>query len=80
MPLNLCHMRTNHWVSYESLSGPWTVCLSLIGRCAIAQTKSCTVLLGLYVGYGMHYSSDKHHVCNDGMNLDCGKVTVITSD
>jgi hypothetical protein len=43
--------------------------LSLTGRRAIALTSSCIILLDLYLGHGMHYSSDKHLAYGDGMNL-----------
>jgi hypothetical protein len=52
--------------------------MSMTGRHAIAQTNPCTILLGLYLGSGMHRTSDKHLACSDGMNLDYCKLTAIT--
>jgi hypothetical protein len=76
----LCHMRIGHWMMYESLSEPWTTCMSLAGRHAFAWTKLCTVLPGLYPGCGMHRSSNKHLACSNGTNLDCCKMMTITGD
>jgi hypothetical protein len=76
----LRHVCTGHWVSYESLSEPWCMCMSLTGRRAIARTNPCTVLLGLYSGRGMHRSSDTHQAWSDMINLDCFKVKAIIAD
>jgi hypothetical protein len=76
----LRHVRVGHWRPYESLSELWIVRLSLTGRRAISRTKLCTVLLGLYPGFGMHHSSDKHLACGDGTNLDYCDVMVVTVD
>jgi hypothetical protein len=76
----LCHVLTGCWVSYKSLSKPWTAHLSLTGRCAITWTKSHTILLDLYPGCGMHHGSDKHLAYGDGTNIDSCKVMTITVD
>jgi hypothetical protein len=67
-------------MSYESLFELWITCLSLIGRRAIARTTLHTILLGLYLGFGMHHCSDKHLACGDGMNLGCCEVMVVIVD
>jgi hypothetical protein len=73
---------TSHWVSYESLSGPWSTHLSLTERCDIARTDLHTILLGLCPGRGTYRSSDKHLSCSDKMNLDYCLVdmAIITLD
>jgi hypothetical protein len=73
-------MRTGHWVSYKSLSEPCSVRMSLTGRHAIARTNPCIILLGLYLGRGMHHSSDNHLACGDGTILDCCEVMANIGD
>jgi hypothetical protein len=65
----LPHVSASCWRPYESLSEIWIVPLSLTGRCTIAWTKLRIILLGLYMGFGMHHGSDKHLSCDNGTNL-----------
>jgi hypothetical protein len=76
----LFHVCVDRRVLYNSLSKPWITRLSLTRRYTIVWTNPRTVLLGLYLGCGMHRSSDKHLACGDEMNLDYCEVTTITGD
>jgi hypothetical protein len=70
----LSNVRAAHWASYESLSKPWCVRLSLTKRRGIARTMLHNVLIDqvadLYLDCDMHCSSDK--------NLAYYEVTTIT--
>jgi hypothetical protein len=59
------------------------ICLSLglrTKRHTIAWRNPRIVLLGLYLGCGMHHASNKHLAYGDGMTLDYCEVMTITSD
>jgi hypothetical protein len=82
---HVCLTKLHHvcvicWMLYESLSKLWIAPLSLTRRCAIAHTKLCIIVFGLYLSFGMHHGSDKHLACGDGTNLNGCEVMAITVD